>query len=146
MKAEVCHRFAQAITLSGLTQAEFSRLLGRDPTVVNRVVKGKQWPSYPMLALLVERGISADWVVTGHGATARQDGEVHDLTLLIRDVLRLGGPRAAGRIEGYLDALWSEYAQSRPRQSARPADGTAEVSSLESERESALKRMRNRSA
>lgn len=78
-------RLAQALALSGLTQAELARRVAMSPSFISDVLRGVKRPG-PEFLLAVRKtlGVSIDWLLTGEGSMTGGAGIRHELFQAIR--------------------------------------------------------------
>jgi len=78
-------RLAQALALSGLSQAELARRVTMSPSFISDVMRGVKRPGADLLlALRKSLGVSIDWLLTGEGTMTGGFGIRHELFQAIR--------------------------------------------------------------
>lgn len=78
-------RLAQALALSGLSQAELARRVAMSPSFISDVLRGVKRPG-PEFLLAVRKtlGVSIDWLLAGEGSMTGGAGIRHELFQAIR--------------------------------------------------------------
>ena len=108
--AKVGERLSSALAFAGVSQAEFSRLVGCSTANINRAVKGKQWPAPEMLEILaVGHRISPTWVLFGLGPmeipSMGETPAAQSAHVLLSKLEGMGRPTYVARAQGYIEGL-----------------------------------------
>jgi transcriptional regulator with XRE-family HTH domain len=103
---EVGKRFARAIALSGVSQAEIARRIGKSPSAITQIVRGQTLPR-DETAKSIARETGDDWkFLMGRKDTATVGlgalyGKLHDV--LGDDLLRFASSMDAGELRALLE-------------------------------------------